>query len=84
MYSVVHCMYYLYTSLFLFFHVIFRCVVVGVTGGAIIIYWLNAAGRKNALVIISVLFFMLPFMLVFFLHCPSIELAGVLRPYEDG
>lgn len=56
----------------------------GVITGALIIYFSKSTGRRVALInwIIS-LATILP-TLVFLVHCPTLELAGVTAEYSDG
>lgn len=56
----------------------------GVIVGALIIHFTKSKGRRVSLIhaIISLLL-ILP-MLMFLVHCPTLDLAGVTVEYQDG
>ena len=56
----------------------------GVIAGALIIYFTKSKGREVALInwIVSLLI-ILP-VLVFLVHCPTLNLSGITVPYSDG
>ena len=56
----------------------------GVIAGALIIYFTKSKGRQVALInwIVSLLI-ILP-VLVFLVHCPTLNLSGITVPYSDG
>lgn len=56
----------------------------GVLAGALIVFFSKSTGRRVALINWIVALITVPPTLVFLVHCPTVQMAGVTAPYSDG
>lgn len=56
----------------------------GVITGALVVYCSKATGRRVGLITWIITLVTIPSTLVFLVHCPTVQLAGVTAPYSDG
>ena len=52
--------------------------------GALIVFFSKSTGRRVALINWIVALITVPPTLVFLVHCPTVQMAGVTAPYSDG
>ena len=60
------------------------CGGAGVLVGGVIVFFTKSKGRRAALVNWIVSLVVLGPMLVFLIHCPTVNLAGISQPYSNG
>lgn len=61
----------------------FLYIVLGTLTGAFVVFSCKMKGRSNVLLIAIISFTSIFLSLVFLLHCPGAEVAGITVPYQE-
>lgn len=67
----------------LIFHIIVLFPVIGVVIGSVLTYIFKWNGKRNILFTSIVTLVSVPFLAVYLIHCPTVNLAGVITPYNN-
>ena len=52
--------------------------------GSFLVFICKMKGCRNAITLTIIILITAPFLGVYLLHCPRVDLAGITAPYADG